>query len=435
MRVLVGGATGFIGRRLVDALHARGHSVIAAARRPEKLRDRYPDLQCVSVDYRKDHAPEAWLPRLRDVDAVVNAVGIFQGSESRFEALHIDAPQALFEACVQAGVRRVIQISALGADPAPSSGPGVDTGAQTPYHQTKHAADEHLRSLPLDWTIVQPSLVYGPEGASARLFTTLAALPLIPLPGRGDQIVQPVHLNDLVALLVALLENGGCVHKTLPAVGPEPVSLRAMLSKLRSGMSLGPGRFLPMPMSLVKLAAGLAEHLPGVLLSRDALQMLQSGNQGDPADTAALLGRPPVPVQDFVDPVRAPAVRLSAELNWLLPLLRLSIALVWLGSGIVSLGLYPVDQSYALLAGVGVTGALAPLMLYGAAGLDIALGVATLALRRRRLLWLFQIGLIVVYSAILTVQFPEFWLHPFGPLLKNLPMLAILAALLVLERR
>lgn len=425
MRVLVSGATGFIGRHLVEALHSRGHTVIAAARHPQRLQASDPDLGRVAVDYARDHAPEDWLPRLREVDAVVNAVGIFQGDAARFEALHVAAPRALFEGCVRAGVRRVIQISALGAD----------AGAETVYHRSKQAADSHLRQLPLDWTIVQPSLVYGPGGASARLFTGLAALPLIPLPGGGGQRVQPLHLNDLVAGLIALLEEGRGIHETIAAVGPEPLALRDMLGRLRRGMGLGPAAVLPVPRSLARWGAALAERFPGALLSRDALRMLERGNQGDPAAITALLGRPPRPVQDFIAADTAPAVRHSAELAWLLPLLRLSIALVWLGSGIVSLGLYPVEQSYALLAGVGVTGVLAPVMLYGAALLDLALGAATLALRHRRALWLFQIGLILVYSAILTVSLPQFWLHPFGPLLKNLPMLAILVVLLVLERK
>lgn len=423
MRILIAGATGFIGSHLAQALTVRGHSVLAAARSP--LVRPFPGLTHVAVDFARDHSPGDWLPRLVDVDAVVNAVGIFQGSAARFEALHVHAPRALFEACVGAGVRRVIQISALGAD----------ADADTLYHRTKHEADRHLRTLPLDWTIVQPSLVYGPGGASARLFTTLASLPLIPLPGRGEQPVQPVYLADLGAALVHLVENEGWAGRTVAAVGPQPVSLADMLAPLHSAMGAGPAHFLPVPMPLVRAGAALAERTQGALFSRDALAMLARGSQGDASAMTALLKRAPRPVSAFIAPEYAPALRRQAQLGWLLPLLRLSLALVWLGSGIVSLGLYPVTQSYALLAGVGVTGWLAPLLLYSAALLDIALGIATLALRRRPALWWFQIGLIAVYTALLSLHLPEFWLHPFAPLLKNLPMLAILLALLVLERR
>jgi hypothetical protein len=93
-----------------------------------------------------------------------------------------------------------------------------------------------------------------------------------------------------------------------------------------------------------------------------------------------------------------------------------------------------VQESYTLLARAGVPVALQPLMLYGAAAFDLVLGVLTLwPLRRRRVLWLVQAGLILLYTAIITVRLPEYWLHPYGPVLKNLPILAALLLLAMLE--
>lgn len=122
-------------------------------------------------------------------------------------------------------------------------------------------------------------------------------------------------------------------------------------------------------------------------------------------------------------------------LGWLLPLLRSSIAIVWLVSGVVTLGIYPVAESLAMLERVGLRGALAYAALYGAAALDIALGLATWLMRRRRSLWRLQIGVILGYSAIIALQLPELWLHPFGPLVKNLPILAALIVLHEFEPR
>ena len=112
-----------------------------------------------------------------------------------------------------------------------------------------------------------------------------------------------------------------------------------------------------------------------------------------------------------------------------------AIALVWIVTGIVSLGLYPVEDSLALLARSGVPASLRPLALYGAALLDLAMGAATLALPRRRWLWLAQIALVVGYTAIITWRLPEQWLHPYGPVVKNLPILAALVLLYTLEER
>lgn len=116
---------------------------------------------------------------------------------------------------------------------------------------------------------------------------------------------------------------------------------------------------------------------------------------------------------------------------------RITVALVWLVTAMLSLGVYPVAGSLALLAHVGLHGAMAYAALYGGALLDLALGVATLALRGRalRLAYLAQVALILSYTAIISVALPAFWLHPFGPILKNLPMLALIGALYATERR
>lgn len=118
-----------------------------------------------------------------------------------------------------------------------------------------------------------------------------------------------------------------------------------------------------------------------------------------------------------------------------LPVLRVSIALVWIWTGIVSLGLYPTEESYALLARVGITGTLAPVALYGAAILDLLVGIGTLVLHRRQWLWLLQLAVIGGYTLIITFKLPEFWLHPYGPLSKNLVMLAAIYLLYTQEAR
>jgi hypothetical protein len=180
-------------------------------------------------------------------------------------------------------------------------------------------------------------------------------------------------------------------------------------------------------------AARLSERLSLPLLSREALGMLERGNTASPDAITNLLGRSPRPISEFIPSPWRIAICRSAQLAWLQPLLRLALAFVWLIAGIVSLGIYPVEKSYGLLTATGITGILAPITLYGASLLDIALGLATLTLRRAHWLWLLQIGVIVIYSTIISLRLPEFWTHPFGPLAKNVPILALLIILLVTE--
>jgi hypothetical protein len=194
-------------------------------------------------------------------------------------------------------------------------------------------------------------------------------------------------------------------------------------------------RFIHVPLSWMRAAAALGRVLPSSLLDADSLSMLLRGNTGDSRPLAELLGRPARPPRQFISPHEVSGARMAAQLQWLSPMLRWSIALVWIVTGIVSLGAYPASSSYALLARVGIAGSLAPLALYGAAALDLLFGFATLVLRRRRVLWLAQIATIVLYTLIITWKMPEFWLHPFGPLLKNVPMLAAIWLLYRLEPR
>ena len=433
MRILLTGASGFIGQHLLEALLLEGHHVVCAVRTPRSSND--PRLSYIHADFANDTQQSVWLARMNaiegGIDAVINTVGIFRESGSQtFARLHTEAPRALFAACAESHeVQMVIQLSALGAD----------RDADTPYHLSKKAADDFLASLPLRAYIVQPSLVYGSEGTSARTFRTLASMPLTVRFGSAPQLVQPIHVDDLVAAIIGLLKHrlplqpGLGTALRVPLVGPQAMPFTDYLQALRTGMGMGRQRVLALPGGLARLLARFGRWLPGGLLDPDALRMLERGNAGDATLTTQLIGHPPRPVSSFIQD--AGGARVQAKLGWLLPILRYSIVAVWIVTAIVSYGLYPVEASYELLARTGIPPALQPLMLYGAATFDLLLGLGILFLTRRRWLWLMQLGLIGFYTVVIAIKLPEFLLHPYGPLTKNLPMLAAIWLLYELEER
>jgi uncharacterized protein YbjT (DUF2867 family) len=424
MVVFLTGASGFIGRHLAAALAQTGHTLVLGLHNAST-----PVAHCrvIAIDYLQDVDASAWRPRLQGVDVVVNAVGVLRATAGAgFDALHVNAPRALFEASAQVGVRRVIQISALGAD----------DDAQSAYHLSKREADRFLATLPVASVIVQPSLVYGTGGTSARLFDTLASMPLIPVPGKGDQRVQPIHVDDAVAALVALVERDEpSSGERISLVGPEALTLVAFLRRLRSALGFRATRVLRIPMSIMRAVAAAGARLPGALLDPETLAMLERGNVASDAKTRELLGRAPRPVEAFVTPDAAAAASASATLAWILPLMRGAIAIVWIWTGIVSLGLYPPAESYALLARLGATGMVATVLLYGAALVDVLLGIGVFVLRDRRWLWPAQIAVMVAYSVLISVWLPEWWLHPYGPMIKNLPLLVATMLVAALESR
>jgi uncharacterized protein YbjT (DUF2867 family) len=426
MKIYLTGASGFIGRHLARAFRQRGHVVVCAVHRSVPAVGSATCDELQSVNYVTDVEPAAWAHRLRGVEIVINAVGLVrERGAASFDALHSRAPIALFTAAASVGCRRIVQISALGAD----------EDARSRFHLSKKSADDFLAMQPVDWVVVRPSLVYGAGGQSARLFTMLATMPLIAVPGGGEFEVQPIHLDDLVEAVVAVVEAPAVQRRIIPLVGPHALRFDDFLAQVRQVLGMQPARFIRIPRVLMRFVAGLLAHAPGSVLDRETLAMLFRGNTADPRATRELLHRAPRAVPAFVPVEAAATERRAAQLRWLLPVLRWSVGLVWIGTGVVSIWVYPEAESYGLLARTGIPAAWAPSALYGAATLDIAIGLATLSRSRRPWLWLMQITVILAYTAVITVALPEFWAHPYGPVLKNLPMLAAISMIYVLEKR
>ncbi|MFO1400767.1 MAG: SDR family oxidoreductase [Steroidobacteraceae bacterium] len=412
MKVLVCGASGFIGRRLCARLRADGHEVVRGLRCASQ-----PDE--MEIDYSRDTSPAVWAPRLAGIDAVINTVGIIaERPGSTFANLHQRTPIALFHAAVQAGVRRVVQISALGAD-----------SGTTEYFRTKAAADAALMRLPIEWLVLRPSLVYGEEGASSTSFRILATLPVIALPSLPEQSrFQPVHVNDLADAVSIALQPQTSPRRCIECVGSTHHTLRAMIGTYRQAFALPTALWVTIPSAVMAMTARFTGQIPGATLNPATWRMLQQGNAADSSGFALLLGRAPQGLADFIGGPDAERLRARALASWQRPLLRYSLAAVWTLSALASLFAFPRVDSMALLARVGLSGVTAAACLYGASAIDLLLGIATLA-RPYRGTWIAQLALILGYTVVIVVAMPEWLWHPFGPILKNLPMLAILVVL------
>ena len=436
MRVLVLGAGGFIGGRVCAGLLARGHDVVPCGRDAAALRRRFPGRLAMAADLARDGARD-WLPRLAGLDAVVQAAGALGGPD--LEAVHARGPAALFDACAAAGVARLVQVSALGAGP----------GAPSRFHRTKREADEHLLRLRAaaeaagggggrgGWCVLRPSLVVGRGGRSTSLFAALAALPRPPRLGPGTWRVQPLHVEDLARAVAELLEAPAPVPPLLDLVGPEPMTTDELTRTLRAWLGLPEAPFLPIPEALLRLGAAAGAAMPGgggAMLTPETLGMLARGNTADPRPAAAALGWRPRPLAAALaaDPA-VEADRWHARLLPLRPALRLGLAAVWVGSGLVSALVAPLAHSHALLAGLGLRGAAATAVTLAGAALDLALGLALLLLpRRTRLVGAAQIAAMLLFTALATAAAPAAWADPFGPLLKNAAVLVATLALMAM---
>lgn len=184
------------------------------------------------------------------------------------------------------------------------------------------------------------------------------------------------------------------------------------------------------------VVAQMLGFLKNPFLNADNIRMLQQGNTASPAAITALLASPPLAFRTAL--ARTPATeadRWHARLYFLLSPLRWTIAFVWLYTGIISAFVYPVPASYDLLRQTGLSGWMLPVSLYGAAFLDILLGMAVLLRYRIYLTGLMQLAVIAGYTIIISIFLPGFWFHPFGPILKNVPFVLAILILMAIERR
>lgn len=286
MMILICGATGFVGRHLTRSLREAGHTVIRAVRRPSELGD-------IAVDFCNDTNKETWLPRLEGIDAVVNAVGVLRDSPGNpMQKLHTETPVALFAACVETDVTRIVHLSAL----------GVDSGIDVPYFTTRFETERALHTLPanIHTLCLRPSVIYGEDGASAKMFRQMANLPVHVLPMGGIQTMQPVHIDDICVAVTRWLAYADAISMTIEAVGAEATTMRSMLDSYREQSGCRPALHISMPAPFVRLAARIGDFVPASTLCTDTYTMLAAGNTAPASKFAALLGHQPRSYREFI---------------------------------------------------------------------------------------------------------------------------------------
>jgi NADH dehydrogenase len=287
--IFLTGATGFIGGHTLRALSARGHDVACLVRHPDRHAvQQLASLPGVTLVAGEWTVPRTWLHHVAGHDVVVNTVGVIRERRgATFATVHTDVPMALFEAAARAGERKIVQVSALGAD----------DGAQSAFHRSKRAADQYLVQLGVPYVILRPSLVYGTRDHSMAFFARLAALPLTPVPGDGQYRVQPLHVNDLVHAVVQSAERAELAAVTVDVGGAEALTFDALLDLLarRHGKRHG-ARKIHIPWSMMRLAATATDLLGGHgPITRDEVGMLRRGNVADIRPFVDRFGFEPLP--------------------------------------------------------------------------------------------------------------------------------------------
>jgi uncharacterized protein YbjT (DUF2867 family) len=430
MRVLLLGADGLIGSAVVARLHRDGIEVVGVTRHPGELARRLPVSRWIALDLRDVRTAGDWLPHLGGVDAVVNCAGVLQDNARDSTArVHADAPAALWEACARAGIRRVIQVSAL----------GVDRGGVTRFSESKRLGDEALEISQLDWVILRPSVVLGraAHGGSA-LIRALAAFPLLPrTPEAG--LLDVVQLDDVAETVAILLRPDAPARLVLELAGPERLSFEQVIAAYRQWLGRPPAKLFTLPAFVM---AGLYRlgDLVAWLGWRSAIRTtgrreIARGSTGDPADWTRLTGIRPRPLSQALDAEPSGVQeRWFANLYLVKPVLFVSLALYWLLTGLISLG-PGYEAALGLMRSAGC-GSVAAVAVIGGAIADITIAAGIAFRRTARAALLAALSLSILYLLAGTLLSPQIWVDPLGPFLKIWPIMALnLACLAIVDER
>ncbi len=422
--VLVVGAAGFLGGFIVTALRDSGWNVLRGIR-PEGRRLADDERTCDLVELT---SPEAWYPMLEGVDAVVNVAGILrEESGQTFDVIHYQSPLALATACVERGVKRFVQISALGVP--------ADGG----FIASKHRFDSALLELPLQSIVLRPSVVYATAGSygGTSLLRALAAFPGFQLlPSHGLWPIQPVAAEDLARLVARAVVSGQ--SGTYDVGAPEPISLRNYQAAWRRWMRIAGKQAVSVPEALVTAQAWIWERLGRGPVGETMWRMLRRGNTTRP-DAAARLeaefGITPRALDDVLA-LRPSQVqdRRHAQLYFLAPTLRMAVVVLWVLSAFA--GFFTPAVKIEQLASGSILASMSPVALVRAASvIDFMLAGWLLSGWRPRMAIAFMAMSLLAYTVIFGLVLPVLWLEPLGGLAKNLVLLPALAVLWVLVDR
>ncbi|MEP6898825.1 MAG: complex I NDUFA9 subunit family protein [Rhodanobacter sp.] len=282
-QLVILGGTGFVGSHLVPRLAADGHHIVLLSRNRE-LRRALGVLPQVRVRSANVYDDEVLRSELAGADAVINLIGILNPhGRHTFQRTHVELTRRVIAACHASDVGRLHQMSSLKA------GQGLSQ-----YLKTRGEAETLVKSSGLDWTIYQPSVIFGAgDGLVSRFASLLRRLPVLPL-ARARSRMAPTFVGDVAEAIARCVDSDQLGHRrSLELYGPEVLSLGEIVRGIRDAAGLRTP-VIALPDTLGRLQAQVAGLLPGTPFSLDNFRSLRTDSVGK-VDGYAALGILPQP--------------------------------------------------------------------------------------------------------------------------------------------
>ena len=266
------GGSGFIGRYIVKRLAERGEVLTVGGRHAAdakflKLKGDVGQVGLVNIAI--DDHEDVLRAFVEGKDALINCAGIlYERGAQKFDVLHHSAPAKLARLAREAGVERLVHISAIGADPRSSSA----------YGRSKAAGEQAVMDAFPTATILRPSIVFGPEDDFFNRFASMAVMsPFMPLIGGGETRFQPVYVGDVASAAIRVLDDPATAGRTYELGGPRIYTFRQLM-ELMLGEIKRRRRFIDVPFGIASLQARFLSLLPKPPLTPDQVEMLRRDN-------------------------------------------------------------------------------------------------------------------------------------------------------------
>ena len=287
--ILVTGGTGFVGSKVVHTLRAEERDVRCLVRRPARagtLKTWGCELAAGDVT-----DPASLKEALAGCDAVVHLVGIIAGKPADFERVMIGGTRNLLDAAKEAGVRRLVLMSALGTS--------AETKDLVPYYGAKWEMEQATKASGLEHVIFRPSFVFGRDGGALPLFVRQVRWsPVTPVIGDGERLLQPIWVEDVAAYFVKAVDLPAAANRTVELGGPDRVTWNELYERIARTLGKRRAR-LHLPVGLMRVGAAAAELLPRPPITRDQLTMLEAGdNVCDITTAVETFGIDPLPLEE-----------------------------------------------------------------------------------------------------------------------------------------
>ena len=268
MRVLVTGATGFVGPKVANAIVDAGHQVRVLERKPGTWRK--AGLRCQEAVQGDMTDADSLRRAAEGQDVVVHLVAIRQGRPEQFQRVMIDGTRNLLGA--SAGVKRFVLMSALGTS--------EQTKGLVPYYGAKWQEELDVKASGLEHVIFRPSFIFGRDGGILPTFARLTKLaPVTGIVGSGKQRIQPIWIDDVAAYFAASVDKPEAANQTFELGGPDVVDWDELWQRIRHALGIRRRPTMHLPTGLMRIPATLTERLPGnIPLTRDLLTMLEAGD-------------------------------------------------------------------------------------------------------------------------------------------------------------